>query len=92
LRCCWPCPGRSALPPLGGRRALAASEQFCYFDYPIRDLAGQTLGILGSGTLGDGVARLAEAFGMRVIRGERKGADTVREGYVAFPQLSARPT
>ncbi len=63
------------------------SEQFCYFDYPIRDLAGQTLGILGSGTLGDGVARLAEAFGMRVIRGERKGADTVREGYVAFPQL-----
>lgn len=63
------------------------SEQFCYFDYPIRDLAGQTLGILGSGTLGDGVARLAEAFGMRVIRGERKGADMVREGYVAFPLL-----
>jgi glycerate dehydrogenase len=24
---------------------------------------------------------------MRVIRGERKGADTVREGYVAFEQL-----
>lgn len=63
------------------------SEQFCYFDYPIRDLAGQTLGILGSGTLGDGVARLAEAFAMRVIRGERKGADKVRKGYVAFPQL-----
>ena len=32
------------------------SEQFCYFDYPIRDLAGQTLGLLGSGTLGQGVA------------------------------------
>jgi glycerate dehydrogenase len=63
------------------------SEQFCYFDYPIRDLAGQTLGILGSGTLGQGVARLAEAFGMRVIRGEHKGAATLRDGYVTFAQL-----
>lgn len=63
------------------------SEQFCYFDYPIRDLAGRTLGILGSGTLGDGVARLAEAFGMRVLRGERKDAGGLRDGYVPFPQL-----
>lgn len=63
------------------------SEQFCYFDYPIRDLAGRTLGILGSGVLGDGVARLAEAFGMRVLRGERKGVADVREGYTGFEQL-----
>jgi glycerate dehydrogenase len=63
------------------------SEQFCYFDYPIRDLHGRTLGLLGSGSLGEGVARLAEAFGMRVIRGERKGADSLREGYVAFDTL-----
>ena len=63
------------------------SEQFCYFDYPIRDLHGRSLGLLGSGSLGEGVARLAEAFGMRVIRGERKGADQLREGYVAFDTL-----
>ena len=63
------------------------SEQFCYFDYPIRDLHGCTLGLLGSGSLGEGVARLAEAFGMRVIRGERKGADSLREGYAAFDTL-----
>ncbi|MDD2988160.1 MAG: D-2-hydroxyacid dehydrogenase [Zoogloea sp.] len=63
------------------------SEQFCYFDYPIRDLHGRSLGLLGSGSLGEGVARLAQAFGMRVIRGERKGADSLREGYVAFDTL-----
>ena len=63
------------------------SEQFCYFDYPIRDLAGRKLGILGSGTLGQGVARIAEAFGMTVLRGEHKGAAVVREGYVPFERL-----
>ena len=57
------------------------SEQFCYFDYPIRDLAGQTLGLLGAGSLGEGVARIAAAFGMHVLRGERKGAASVREGW-----------
>ena len=63
------------------------SEQFCYFDYPIRDLAGQTLGIFGSGTLGQGVARIAAAFGMKVVFGEHKGAETCRPGYLPFEQL-----
>ena len=63
------------------------SEQFCYFDYPIRDLAGQTLGIFGSGTLGQGVARIAAAFGMKVVFGEHKGAATCRPGYLPFEQL-----
>ena len=63
------------------------SEQFCYFDYPIRDLAGQTLGIFGGGTLGQGVARIAAAFGMKVVFGEHKGAATCRDGYLPFEQL-----
>lgn len=60
------------------------SEQFCLFDHPIRDLHGATLGLIGAGSLGSGVARLAEAFGMRVLRAERKGAAVVRPGYTAF--------
>ena len=60
------------------------SEQFCLFDHPIRDLHGATLGLIGSGSLGNGVARLAEAFGMRVLRAERKGASALRPGYTAF--------
>jgi len=63
------------------------SEQFCYFDYPIRDLAGQTLGLLGSGNLGQGVARIAAAFGMQVVLGEHKGATTCRDGYLPFERL-----
>ncbi|MBU1364453.1 MAG: D-2-hydroxyacid dehydrogenase [Gammaproteobacteria bacterium] len=65
------------------------SEQFCLFDHPIRDLHGATLGLIGSGTLGSGVARLAEAFGMRVLRAEHKGATAVRPGYTAFAEVLA---
>lgn len=64
--------------------AWQQSGQFCFFGHSIRDLHGMTLGIIGRGSLGDGVARLAAAFGMRVIFAEHKGAATVRSGYVAF--------
>ncbi|HRD91321.1 MAG TPA: D-2-hydroxyacid dehydrogenase [Accumulibacter sp.] len=63
------------------------AEQFCFFDHPIRDLHGMTLAIIGSGSLGNGVARLAEAFGMRVLRSERKDAATLRPGYTPFAQV-----
>ena len=66
------------------------SGQWCLFDHPIRDLHGATLGLIGSGTLGHGVARLAEAFGMRVLLAERKGAATVRTGYTAFEEVLAQ--
>uniref|UniRef100_Q47IA3 D-isomer specific 2-hydroxyacid dehydrogenase, catalytic region:D-isomer specific 2-hydroxyacid dehydrogenase, NAD-binding protein n=1 Tax=Dechloromonas aromatica (strain RCB) TaxID=159087 RepID=Q47IA3_DECAR len=69
--------------------AWQRAEQFCLFDHPIRDLHGATLGLIGSGTLGNGVARLAEAFGMRVLRAERKGAAAVRPGYTAFAEVLA---
>ncbi|MBU1237489.1 MAG: D-2-hydroxyacid dehydrogenase [Gammaproteobacteria bacterium] len=65
------------------------SPMFCFFDHPIRDLRGSTLGIFGRGSLGRGVARLAEAFDMRVLWGERKGVAAVREGYVSFETLLA---
>lgn len=42
------------------------SSQFCLLDYPIIELAGKTLGIVGYGELGQAVAKLAEAFGMQV--------------------------
>jgi glycerate dehydrogenase len=65
------------------------AEQFCLFDHPIRDLHGATLGLVGSGTLGNGVARLAEAFGMRVLRAEHKGKKVVRPSYTAFGEVLA---
>jgi len=65
------------------------SSTFCCLDHPIHDLRDTTLAILGRGSLGSGVARLAEAFGMRVIWGERKGATVVRPGYVDFMEMLA---
>ena len=42
-------------------------DQFCFFDHPIRDLHGATIGIVGEGVLGQGTARIARAFGMHVL-------------------------
>ena len=55
-------------------------DQFCFFDHPIRDLYGATLGILGEGALGQGTARIARAFGMNVLFADHappKAADVV---------------
>jgi glycerate dehydrogenase len=49
------------------------SPMFCLMDYPIIDLAGRTLGLVGYGELGRAVGQLAEAFGMRVLVMGRKG-------------------
>ncbi len=43
------------------------ARHFCYFDYPIRDVAGSTLGIVGYGALGKSIGQRAEALGMRVL-------------------------
>lgn len=43
------------------------SSQFCYFDYPIYDIAGSKLGIVGYGALGKSIAKRAEALGMTVL-------------------------
>ncbi|WP_137821730.1 2-hydroxyacid dehydrogenase [Pseudomonas sp. D(2018)] len=49
------------------------ASQFCLLDFPIMELEGKTLGLLGHGELGGAVARLAEAFGMRVLLGQLPG-------------------
>ncbi len=42
-------------------------SQFCFIDYPIVELAGKNLGIIGYGTLGKQVAAIATAFGMKIL-------------------------
>ncbi|SBW12823.1 Glycerate dehydrogenase [uncultured Alphaproteobacteria bacterium] len=64
-----------------------AAAQFCYFDYPIADLAGSTLGIVGHGVLGGAVAKLGEAFGMRVRFAARKGAGAAEPPYAPFDEV-----
>ncbi|QID18976.1 D-2-hydroxyacid dehydrogenase [Nitrogeniibacter mangrovi] len=66
------------------------SRNFCLLDHPVRDLAGSTLGIVGAGSLGQGVAKRATALGMHVLLAERPGATAVRDGRVAFDEVLAR--
>ncbi len=42
-------------------------NQFCFFDHPIRDIAGSTMGVVGFGAIGRAVAKRAECLGMRVL-------------------------
>ena len=42
-------------------------NQFCFFDHPIHDVSGSTLGVIGFGAIGKSVAKRAEAFGMRIL-------------------------
>ncbi len=67
--------------------AWAASDSFFAELYPVADLHGSTLGIVGSGALGSRTAELGRAFGMQVLRAERPGAATVRPGYTSFQQV-----
>jgi glycerate dehydrogenase len=43
------------------------NNQFCYFDYPIYDIAGSTLGVIGYGALGKEIEKRAIALGMKVL-------------------------
>ena len=63
------------------------SKQFCYFDYPITDVKGSTLGVFGKGCLGTEVGRLANAVGMKVLYAEHKDATVCREGYTPFDEV-----
>jgi glycerate dehydrogenase len=64
--------GRLALDGSWGR-----SPQFTMLDYPIRELSGRLLGIVGHGTLGRSVAQAAQAaLGMRVAIANRAGAES----------------
>ena len=66
------------------------SPIFCLLDFPIVELEGKTLGILGYGELGQAVAKLAEAFGMKVLVGSlpNRPSDSSRIPFAALlPQV-----
>ena len=47
--------------------AWQASRDFCFFTEPMEEIAGKTIGLIGFGHIGQSVARIALAFGMRVL-------------------------
>ena len=71
------------------RGAWQEASNFCMLTRPISELSAMTLGIVGYGELGKGVARIGKAFGMNVIVSARPGSDAVPEGRVPFDSLLA---
>ena len=69
--------------------AWAESDQYCLLDYPIREIAGRSLGIVGYGELGRGVAKVAEAFGMEVLIAQRPGGPP-QDGRIPLDELLPR--
>ncbi|ATP58923.1 glycerate dehydrogenase [Pedobacter ginsengisoli] len=53
----------------------ASSTDFCFWDYPLVELTGKTMGIIGFGDIGRQVADVATAFGMKVIGTSRNRTD-----------------
>jgi len=67
--------------------AWQQASQFCFHAYPIRDLNGSTLGIVGEGAIGQAVARLGQAFGMRTLYAAHKGVSGLGPLYTPFDEV-----
>lgn len=63
------------------------ADQFCFFDFPIRDLRGSTLGIIGDGALGRAVADIGRALGLRVLFSAYKDRDDMGPLYTPFQEV-----
>lgn len=53
----------------------SSADDWCFWDYPLWELAGRTMGIVGFGRIGQATAKLADAFGMRVLVNNRSPID-----------------
>jgi len=68
------------------------SPDFTFWDYPLIELSGKTLGVIGFGHIGQRVAKLAEAFGMEILafaRHPRKELETEHCHYAPLEKLFA---
>ncbi len=68
------------------------NPDWCFWDYPLIELAGKTLGIIGFGRIGQTTGRIAKALGMEILAYDSFPNDTGREiaAYVDIEELYAR--
>ena len=62
--------------------AWGSSDDWCFWDYPLIELSGKTIGILGYGRIGKSTAAIAKAMGMKVLansRSKQSGCDEIAE-------------
>ena len=70
----------------------ANNPDFCFWDYPLIELAGKTLGIIGFGRIGRAAGRIAKAMGMDIIAHDGRQDDEGKEiaTYVSLDELYAQ--
>jgi glycerate dehydrogenase len=47
--------------------AWTSSSDFCFWDYPLIELTGKTMGLIGFGRIGQETAKIAQAFGLKIV-------------------------
>jgi glycerate dehydrogenase len=70
----------------------ASNPDWCYWDYPLIELAGKTMGIIGFGRIGQVSGGIAKALGMKVMAHDSKPSERGRQiaRYVSLDELFAR--
>ena len=63
------------------------SMDFCFWNYPLVELKGKTLGIIGLGRIGRSVAKIADAFGMNVLAYSRSRHEEIENGNLKYTSL-----
>lgn len=63
------------------------NADWCYWDYPLIELAGKTYGLLGCGNIGIHTAEVAKALGMRVITYDERETEEARKLGVEYVEL-----
>lgn len=69
-----------------------SNPDFCFWDYPLIELYGKTMGIIGFGRIGQTTAKMAKALGMNVVAYDEYPSDSGREAadYVSLDELFAK--
>jgi len=69
-----------------------SSEDFCFWDYPLTELAGKTIGIIGFGRIGQATGKVAAALGMNVLAYNRSESEEGRKigQYVTMDELLSK--
>lgn len=68
----------------------ADSVDFCYWDYPLIELAGKTIGIIGFGNIGQKVGDIANVFGMQILASDKSHTDQSKRNnfkWVEIPEV-----
>lgn len=71
---------------MGGK--WSACQDFTFWEYPLIELAGKTMGIIGYGRIGQATAQIAAAFGMNVLAFDVQEDSVPTSGSIRYAELS----